>query len=502
MEGLHFMSKNLSVSSLVLIIITTVYSFSSMSTAFFMMGIKSLPWFLISAGLYFIPYALIVAQYTKKYAQKSGTIYDWLKDSLSPKAAFITVFLWYCSYFTWMVSLFMKLTIPLSILLFGEDLTKKDTWFFLPTNLFLALCSIFLVFLIHWMIAKGFQTIVTFLKISSFAMIGLLCLSLLSNLTLVFHHLDQFWPNVLKSFHAPSFFQGTTNHFTSQLPFFIFSITAFGGLDTVASLSDRTKNSQKRYPKALIISAGVIVLLYCFGILLWSGGNDLVTLRETKQVHLGNLMYSLMRNLATDLAQTLRLSPNVSELLQQVYTRYTAFTLALAYLGLLSSISYGPLKSLLKGTPKEIWPTKLLCSNKEKMPINALILQAISVALFILALSTQNQFLGDLFNQLTYMTNVSRAIPYFLVAMSFPFFLKKKLISRQELFIQSRNLNILLSFSVCLCVFIAIGFQIYEPLMLGNYTNLFTLIMGPAFFGSFAYTLYLRFERKMLTDAL
>ncbi|KAF1299256.1 hypothetical protein BAU15_01010 [Enterococcus sp. JM4C] len=490
------MSKNLSVSSLILIITTTVYSFSSMATAYFMMGVKALPWFLVSALFYFIPYALIVAQYTKKYAHKSGTLYDWLKDSLSPKVAFITVFLWYCSYFTWMVSLFMKLTIPLSILFFGEDLTKADTWFSLPTNVILAAVAISLVFLIHWLISRGFPAIVTFLKLSSFAMLGLLCLSLVSNLALIMQHADQFWPNIGKSFQAVSFFQGTTNQFASQLPFFIFSITAFGGLDTVASLSDKTSDSQKKYPRALILSAGVIVALYCLGIILWSGANDLTLLRESKHIHLGNLMYQLMENLAANLAQTFHFSAATSALLQQIFVRYTAFTLMAAYLGLLSSISYGPLKSLIKGTPKEIWSPKLLRSNPQKMPIRALYLQAVIVALCILALSVNNHFVGNLFNQLTYMTNISRALPYFIVAISFPFFLKKKIVPQHALFIQNQKVNQLLSLSVCACIFIAISFQLYEPLKLGNYANLASLITGPLLFASFAYALYTRFEYK------
>jgi amino acid transporter len=35
--------------------------------------------------------------------------------------------------------------------------------------------------------------------------------------------------------------------------FFIFSITAFGGLDTIASLADKTKKSRSRFPRAVII---------------------------------------------------------------------------------------------------------------------------------------------------------------------------------------------------------------------------------------------------------
>lgn len=490
------MRKNVSMPSLILIITTTVYSFSSMTTAFFMLGSRSLTWFFISAAGYFIPYSLIVAQYTKKYAHRAGSIYDWLKDSLSPKAAFITAFLWYCSYFIWMVSLFMKLMIPLSILLFGQDLTGKVTWLGVAPKVWLALFAILAVFGLTTSITRGFQTVLSFLKLSSYAMIGLLLLSLVSNLTIILLQPDQLITNLAQSRQAPSFFAGTNEHFWSQLPFFIFSITAFGGLDTVASLADRTKKSQTRFPKAIVYSAGLILLLYFGGIILWSGAANLEQLRRGDQMHLGNLMYGLIGSTAHSLGRALQLTSSQSQLLYQVYIRYTAFTMFTAYLSLLSSITYGPIKCLIQGTPKELWPQKLIVLNQQQMPAKALWMQSWLLALCIFVISLNHSFAADLFNQLTYMTNVSRALPYFIVAMSFPFFLQKGMVQPQELLIQQKPINYGLSFSVCTCIFLAIGFQIYEPLKVGNYLNFLTLIVGPLLFAGLASWIYQRFERQ------
>lgn len=490
------MQKNMSITTLMLLIITTVYSFSSMATAFFMLGTKSLAWFFISALCYFIPYALIVAQYSKKYAHQKGTIYDWLKDSFSPKVAFITAFLWYCSYFTWMVSLFMKLMIPLSILLFGSDMTGKMNWFNWPTQVWLAFLAILAVLCLTYLLSRGFKTILSFLKISSLAMVALLLLSLLSNLTLLVLQPANFIPNLVKSWQAPSFFAGTYDQFFSQLPFFIFAITAFGGLDTVASLADKTKESRKKFPQAVIFSAGIIALLYILGIILWSGTNDITALRQTNQMHLGNLMYGLTGSLAKSLAQAFGFNYWQTNLLYQFYIRYTAFTLLTAYLGLLSSITYGPLKSLITGTPKEIWPKSFIKLNHKQMPDNALWLQAGVISIFIAALSFNNQIIGNLFNQLTYMTNVSRALPYFVVAASFPFFIRKNIVGQEELLISDKRVNHLLSISVCLCVAVAIFFQVYEPLKAGEYNNVLTLILGPGLFALLAAKLYQRFERS------
>ncbi|WP_368251785.1 amino acid permease [Enterococcus sp. 2201sp1_2201st1_B8_2201SCRN_220225] len=484
--------KHVSLPQLVLIITTTVYSFSSMSTAFYMMGIKSLPWFLIAGGCYFIPYALIVAQYTRKYGNRSGTVYDWLKDALSPKAAFVTAFLWYCSYFTWMVSLFMKLVIPLSILLFGRDITAEASWFGISTPWLVAGFAICAVTLLTWLINRGFGTILRFLKVSSLAMVGLLLLSAVSNFTLVFAHPTEVWANIQQGLHAPSFFEGTGDQFFSQLPFFIFAITAFGGLDTVASLSDRTKDSRRQFPKGLIYSGVIILAIYIGGIILWSGANDLGTLRQTDQMHLGNLMYGLMGSLAGSLSKTLGLSVAASGVVYQIYIRYTAFVLFTAYLGLLSSISFGPLKSLIQGTPKNLWPKQLTKLNNQEMPFKALHLQAGVIILVILAVTLNTHVAGELFNQLTYMTNVARAMPYFVVAASFPFFLKKRIVADQELFVSNRKLSNFLSMSVCACIIFAIAFQIWEPFSLGHYSDALTLIIGPIVFSTIAALLYRR----------
>ena len=206
-------------------------------------------------------------------------------------------------------------------------------------------------------------------------------------------------------------------------------------------------------------------------------------------------MYGVMEQLAKTLAASFQLSASHSYLLTQLFIRYTALTMGLAYLSLLSSISYGPLKSLLKSTPKIFWP-KFSALNKNQMPENALWIQAILISLFIGLLSFSNTFLAELFNQLTYMTNVSRAIPYFIVAASFPFSLRKNVIQKESLIIKNNSLNYLFSISVCLCIFVAIAFQIYEPLKLGNYLNFSTLLLGPVFFGVLSHFIYFHLEQK------
>src|SRR5699024_9556083 len=122
---MHKSSGKFQSFKIMIMIVTSVFSFTSMSNAFFLKGYSAIPWFIFSALVYFVPYCFILSDLTGTYNDQAGGIYTWLKDSTSQKLAFVTTLLWYCSYFIWMIALFMKTWIPLSILLFGKDLTQE-----------------------------------------------------------------------------------------------------------------------------------------------------------------------------------------------------------------------------------------------------------------------------------------------------------------------------------------------------------------------------------------
>ena len=110
--------STISFQKTVLIIATTVFSFSSSTTAFFTMGLHSIPWLALAAIFYFIPFAIINSEFTSAYPKAKGSLYQWISENLSQRLAFITSFIWYSSYFIWMMSLFLKLWIPFSVLIF------------------------------------------------------------------------------------------------------------------------------------------------------------------------------------------------------------------------------------------------------------------------------------------------------------------------------------------------------------------------------------------------
>lgn len=95
-------------------IFTSVYGFTNMPRTFYLMGYSGIIWYIMSAILFFIPYAFMMAEYGAAFRKEKGGIYSWMAKSVNPKFAFIVTFMWFSSNLIWMVSVSSSIWIPLS----------------------------------------------------------------------------------------------------------------------------------------------------------------------------------------------------------------------------------------------------------------------------------------------------------------------------------------------------------------------------------------------------
>ncbi|MFD1902006.1 hypothetical protein GQR36_21945 [Enterococcus termitis] len=126
------------------------------------------------------------------------------------------------------------------------------------------------------------------------------------------------------------------------------------------------------------------------------------------------------------------------------------------------------------------------------MPTNALLIQGGLISLFILGISFGSHYVVFLYNQLTLMTNISRAIPYLLVALAYPAFKKQSLNDPSSHSIRSH----FISYSVIFSIILAISFQLYQPISKGEVMQSISLLIGPMLFTLIAYLLYKSFQFK------
>lgn len=77
--------------SLVLMIFSSIFGFSNSLTAFYQMGYSSIIQYIVTAILFFLPSALIFAEYGAAFKGIKGGIFSWLEGSTNEKVAFIGI---------------------------------------------------------------------------------------------------------------------------------------------------------------------------------------------------------------------------------------------------------------------------------------------------------------------------------------------------------------------------------------------------------------------------
>ncbi len=105
-------------------IFTSVFGFANSPSAYYLMGYSAIPFYIFSALLFFIPFALMMAEMGAAYRKEEGGIYSWMNNSVGPRFAFIGTFMWFSSYIIWMVSTSAKVWVPFSTFLYGSDMTQ------------------------------------------------------------------------------------------------------------------------------------------------------------------------------------------------------------------------------------------------------------------------------------------------------------------------------------------------------------------------------------------
>ena len=494
------MNKKLTLVSLILMIFTSVFGFANMPRAFYLMGYSAIPWYIFSAILFFIPYAFMMAEYGSSFKSERGGIYSWMEISVNSKYAFIGTFMWYASYIIWMVNVSSAIWIPLSNAFFGMDRTSELSLFGLSSVQVLGIMGALLILLITFVATKGIE------KIKKITSIGGSAVALLNIVLLV----GGFVVLISNGFEFKQPIQNIIKDFTvspnpayqspiSILSFLTFSIFAFGGLEVLGGLVDQTENAEKTFPKGLTIAAIVISLGYAFGIFacgMFINWNEVL---QTDAVNMGNVAYIIMNNLGYELATSFGLSEAVAINVGMWMARFVGLSMFLALIGAFFTLTYSPLKTLIEGSPKELWPGKL-GEIKDGMPINAMKMQAIAAVVIVLIVSFGGSNGQAFFNLLALMTNVAMTIPYIFLSVAFPFFKKKQLegkIEKSFTVYKTYSSALIASVVVSIVVGFANIFSIVEPAINGRILDSIFMLAGPIIFSLVAIILYSSYQRKM-----
>ena len=492
-------SMKLSLNALILMIFTSVFGFANIPRSFYLMGYAAVPWYIISAIVFFIPYAFIMAEYGSAFKKESGGMYSWMEKAVGAKYAFVGTFMWYASYIVWMVNVSSTIWIPLSNAIFGSDKTSSWAIFGLNSTEVLGILGALWIIFVTFIAIKGVERITKITSIGGTFVAILNVVLIIGAILVVILNSGEFAEpinNIINTFTISP--NPDYKSIIQILSFITFAIFAFGGLEVLGGLVDQTKDAERTFPKAIIIAATIISIGYAIGIFACGMFTNWNNILSGDNVNLSNVAYILMNNLGVQIGYAIGLSESASIQMGLWVARFVGISMLLALTGAFFTLTYSPLKTLLSGAPKEVWPGKL-GEIKNDMPVKGMYVQGIIVIIIILLVSFGGKGAKEFFRILVLMTNVAMTIPYLFLAAAFPKFKKKQLegeVDKAYMFYKTYGSAVFVSIMICLMVGFANVFTIIEPAINGKISDTIIMIAGPVSFSIIALILFSLYEKK------
>lgn len=490
--------KKLTLMALILMIFTSVFGFTNIPRSYYLMGYAAVPWYIISSILFFIPYAFMMAEYGAAFKNESGGIYSWMKRSVNAKYAFVGTFMWYASYIIWMVNISSSIWIVVSTAIFGRDTTSSWSLLGLNSTQTMGLLGVLMIITITFVQSKGLDKITKVTSVGGVA-VTLLNVVLLVGSLLIFVLNGGKLAQPIENFATALTVSPNAAYLSpvAVVSFLVFAIFAFGGIEVVGGLSDKTENAEKTFPKGVTIAAIVIAVGYAIGIFLCGISTNWNDVLAADNVHMGNVAYVLMENLGYQMGLSLGFEQGTAQTIGLLMSRYMGISMVLALVGAFFTLSYAPLKQLIEGTPKEMWPESF-CKRENGMPVSAMKIQCIAVAVIIVLISFGGEGASQFFSKLILMTNVAMTIPYMFIAAAFPAFKAKKEIEKPFEVYKSLTGVKVATVATVLTVMFANVATIIQPFMeQGDLASTLWMVAGPVIFTITALTIYNRYEKKV-----
>ncbi len=498
--------KKLGLMSLILMIFTSVYGFNNIPRSYYLMGYAAIPWFVIAGILFFIPFAFMVAEFGSAFRKETGGMYSWMCKSVGPKYAFIGTFMWYTSYVLWMVNVSSGIWVPVSNVIFGEDNTATWSLFgshFLSGSRLLGLMAVVFFIVITYFDSKGIDKISTVTSVGGTAVLTINIMVVVGSIVMIIARGGQLQQPFagLESLKTPLnvAYQGSP---IMILSFIVYALFAYGGIEAVGGLVDKTENPKKNFPKGIVTAAMVIVVGYALLIMLVGSFTNYSEILGSDNITLGNVSYVIMSNFAAEIGEAFGATEATQIALAHGFARVYALIMLLALMGAMFTLVYSPLKQLIDGTEKELWPGKMGVIAEDGMPRNAMWIQCAIVCVMVLLVSFGGDTMQQFFVILTAMVNVGMTVPYMFISFAFPKFKKMKDVDRSFVVYKSQTSANIWGYVVTLTLFFANAFAIIQPALDGDYKTTFWSLSGPVIFGLVAWAMYTRYEKRIASGKI
>ena len=297
--------KLITTPTLVLMIISTIYGFGNVSIAYDQMAYAGMFWYILAGVCFFFPCCLMMAEYGSAFKDAQGGIYSWLAGSIGERLAFIGTFIWLASWVLWLVSSASRLWITLSALLFGHDTTQQWHAFGLTSTQLIGVLGILLILGTTWCSSRGMTAIA---KVGSLGGIFTIVVNIIFVIVSVIVLVAD--KGILKQpIHGASTFITSPNpQFQTPIAiisFVVYAIFAYGGMESLGSVTDSMKNPEKTFPRGLIIASIFTIGTYVLMIFMLGWSVNYQQTLTKSSVNLGNVTYVVFNQLGVTMGDAL-----------------------------------------------------------------------------------------------------------------------------------------------------------------------------------------------------
>lgn len=377
--------------SLLLMTFSAVFSFPSIINNSIQIGLGTIPAYLFGSIFYFLPFALMIAEFASANSESESGIHSWIKSALGDKWAFLGAW----SYFFVNLFFFTSL-VPNTLIYASYTFVGRNVFTGANATLIISLISIIVFWIATYVSIKGVGWLSKVTDVAGIAKIFMGIVFIVLAFIVIF------------AFKNPPAQEFTVQTITPKFNWTFFMtmawiLQAVGGAESVGVYVKDTKGGNKVFVRTMIISTVTICGLYVLGCI----AVGFIVPKEVLSNNFSNGIFDVFTILGGHF--------NINAL---ITNRIVGLILLLSNLGSLVIWTAAPVKVLFSEIPEGIFGKWIAKTDKEGNPKNALIIQAVVVTILLLVpaigIGSLDSFLETLIN----MTASTSLIPvlFFLIA--------------------------------------------------------------------------------------
>ncbi|WP_419240226.1 amino acid permease [Photobacterium leiognathi] len=302
------------------------------------LGLSSAPIFLLATMIYFIPFVFIIAEFVSANKNSESGMYDWLKQPLGTKMAYMGSFLY------WFVNLFFFISLLPNVIAYASYAMMGYEYSFSP--IVTSVISIVLFAAATHISTKGASWLGKITEVVAYGVFSLFAIYVVGALLALGSDHQPAQPITLEAMKP------TINWATLGIMCWIFQ--AAGGAETAAAYLNDVKGGHKSFIKVIIVAGIVIGGMYALGSLLvnvFVAREDLTYAGGMVEIFTGMGNYF-----------------NISEAL---VGRFVGIVLFIAMFGSMMMWTAAPVKIHFSEIPKGVYGEKTTELNEHGVPVRA-----------------------------------------------------------------------------------------------------------------------------------